>query len=527
MSPKAEQVVALVARSIALQQQGQNEAALTLLDEAVALAPDFPVTLVKRGTLLMALARPRAALADFDRSLARQAVPHVLPLRDAALQGALQELEHQADDAPSCSECAALLERLARNAEAEAKYRRAIELDARSHAAWIGLGNLLLKTDRHAEALACYEAILAVAPGDVVALFNRGNALQKDCRFADALVSYAAAEKIQPDFAEIRMEQAHCHLARGDWQSGWPRFESRWQTRQLQGAMLQTSAPQWRGETLSQASLLLWAEQGLGDTLQFVRYLPMVAQRVGRVLLRVPASLLSLCHEMAASLPNVTVLAQDDALPPHDAHCPLMSLPLVFGTAPYSIPQNVPYLHVPASYGQKWKDALGPRTKPHNQLRIAIVWSGGQRRLNNPTRDMPLAALLPLFDSVDAIDAQWLSLQKDVSDADAAILAQHPKICRMEQGLDDFADTAAILAQVDLLISVDTAVAHLAGAMGKPVWLVLRKAGEWRWMQESAATSWYPAHRLFRQTSHGQWADPVQEMRQALRGLPQERTESR
>ncbi len=522
MSPVAEQILALVTQSIALQQQGQLEAALACLNEAVALAPDFPVTRVKRGTLLLTLGRPRAALADFDRSLARQALPHVLPLRDTALQGAMQELQGRLSDAPSCCEYAVLLERLMRNAEAEAQYRNAIELDAHSHPGWIGLGNLLLRSNRHAEALACYEAVLVFAPGDVVALFNRGNALQKDCRFTEAIASYMAAEQgleVKEIRAEIKMEQAHCHLAMGHWQTGWPLFEARWQTRQMQGAKLQTTAPQWQGEMLPQASLLLWAEQGLGDTLQFVRYLPIVAERVGRILLRVPASLLGLLAGMAAQMPAITVLAQDEALPLHELHCPLMSLPLALGSTPQSVPQNVPYLRVPGDYVEKWKDALGPYTGPPHTPRIAIVWSGGQRRLNNPTRDMPLTALLPLL---EAIDAQWLSLQKDVSDADAVLLAQHPQIRRMDQGLNDFADTAAILAQVDLLISVDTAVAHLAGAMGKPVWLALRKAGEWRWMQEAAASPWYPGHRLFRQSSHGQWVDPVQEMRQALCSLSME-----
>jgi ADP-heptose:LPS heptosyltransferase len=251
--------------------------------------------------------------------------------------------------------------------------------------------------------------------------------------------------------------------------------------------------------------LLLWAEQGLGDALQFLRYVPLAAERAGNVIVRVPPGLLSLCNEMALTVPKLHAIAQDAALPQHNAQCALMSLPLAFG----SIPQSLPYLRVPAAYAEKWKHALGPRTKP----RIAIVWSGGQRRLNNPTRDMPLAALLPLL---EAIDAEWLSLQKDASEADAALLAQYPQIRRMEQGLDDFADTAAILAQADLLISVDTAVAHLAGAMGRPVWLVLRKASEWRWLGQSEASPWYPSLRQFRQTEHGDWQASVAAMKTLL-----------
>jgi tetratricopeptide (TPR) repeat protein len=512
MSPPAEQIVALIARSIGLQQGGHNEAALAVLDQAVALAPDFPVTLIKRGSLLLTMGRARAALTDFDRSLARQKMDHVGPLRDAALQGALLELKGNLSTASAYCEYAALLERVARHDEAQAAYRRAVELDAHSHTGWIGLGNLLLKTNRHAEALACYEAVLAFAPADFIALFNRGNALQKDCRHPEALASYAAAAKQRPDFAELKMEQAHCHLAMGDWQSGWNLFESRWATRQLQGAGLRTSTPQWRGEAMQQAVLLLWAEQGFGDTLQFLRYLPMAVERTGQTLLRVPASLLALCKELEKALPTLTVLAQEEVMPPHDAHCPLMSLPLAFGTTPQTIPRNVPYLRVPESRVEKWKDAIGARSKP----RIALVWSGGQRLLNNPTRDLPLAALLPLL---DATDAEWLSLQKDISVPDADLLARYPQIRRMDGELHDFADTAAILAQCDLLISIDSAVAHLAGAMGMPVWLVLRKAAEWRWLAEGRDSAWYPKHRLWRQASHGQWLEPVDQVREALKQL--------
>ncbi|MBV8633086.1 MAG: hypothetical protein JO002_01225, partial [Burkholderiaceae bacterium] len=262
------------------------------------------------------------------------------------------------------------------------------------------------------------------------------------------------------------------------------------------------------GEILPQATLLLWAEQGLGDTLQFLRYLPMAAERVGQVVLRVPAGLSDLSCEMAGASPNVTVIAQDHELPSHDLHCPLMSLPLAFETMPQTVP-NLPYLRVPGERGEKWKEAFGPRGKP----RIALVWSGGQRRLNNPTRDMPLAALQHL---VDAIDADWVSLQKEVSEADAALLAKLPQIHRLDRDLEDFADTAAILAQTDLLISVDTAVAHLAGAMGKPVWLALRKASEWRWLGQAEDRPWYPSMRQFRQLEHGDWNAPIEAMKKQL-----------
>jgi len=504
----AGQAVALIARSIALQHGGQAEAALACLHQALDLVPDFPPALVKRGALLLALGQPRAALADFDRCLELAAgMVHVVPLRDAAIQALLDQFPTSPASAARSCEQAELLARLGRHDEALARFRQALEIDGEHHAAWNGMGNLLLRLHRHAEALACYESILGLTPDDAIALFNRGNVLQQEGAYHDALACYEKALLARPGFAEIMMEQAHCHLALGNWQRGWELFEARWSTAQLRKAKLSTEAPLWRGERQPNATLLLWAEQGLGDALQFVRHVPWAAGMVGRVVLRVPASLCSLLQCMANE--GVTILSQDQALPQHDLHCPLMSLPLASGLVSHSMAQTGAYLSAPVERQNAMQTLLGPKRK----LRIGLVWAGGQRRLNNPTRDMPLPALLPLL----AFDAEWFSLQIPLAESDRLILAQHHGIRCMDPHLADFADTAALLSQLDLLISVDTAVAHLAGALGVPTWLILRKSGEWRWQGHASETPWYRHHRLLRQTHHGDWQAPIAA---ALAALP-------
>jgi tetratricopeptide (TPR) repeat protein len=497
---KAAQAVALIARSIALQQGGEPGAALDCLNAAVNLVPDFPPALVKRGTLLLSLAQPCAALADFERCLEiAPGMAHVMSLKEAAEQAMLVDLAAHADSASQYCALAELLARRGRHEEALVNFRQATAIDPEYHAAWNGLGNLLLHLNRHAEALVCYETILRFLPNDQIAHFNRGNVLQQQGAYREALASYERALKVPPVLAEVMMEQAHCYFALGDWRRGWPLFESRWKTEQLRHATQQTSAPAWRGEDAPDGTLLLWAEQGLGDTLQFVRYVHIAASRVAHVVLRVPGSLCSLLRCVVNE--KVSVVAEEEPVPRHDQHCPLMSLPLVLQAFTQFLPQGVPYLRSPETTWAKWYALLGPKSRP----RIGLVWAGGQRRLNNPTRDMPLQSLLPLLE----FDAEWFSLQKPLAHDDKALLALYPQMRCMDALLIDFADTAALLNQLDLLISVDTAVAHLAGALGTPTWLILRKSGEWRWQGRPDDTPWYPHHRLYRQNHFGEWQMPV------------------
>lgn len=505
--------VALIARGIVKLHEQRADLALHCLDEALGIIPDFPPALVKRGVVLQALSRHAESIADFDRCLTlKPDMPHVRELRDTALRSALDSLDLALANRPARAqilfERGGILSRLQRDAEAFASYRQALDVDSLHVGAQNQMGNLLLRMNRHEDALACYERILALVPDDMIALFNRGNVLQQNSRYVEAISSYDAALAGRPDWPEVQIERAHCRLAMGEFQTGWRLFESRWDTEQLRGAKLKSNSPLWCGEIVgADAVLLLWAEQGLGDTLQFVRYLSLAAQRAANIVVRVPASL----RELIASAENgsaMRVIGDDEPLPPHDAQCPLMSLPMVFGTGLETIPADIPYLKTPDASAARWRAQLGVRSKP----RIGLVWAGGQRLLNNPTRDMRLELLRPLLQR----DAEWFGLQKAISGADMKTLRSMPQINCIGDGLANFAETAGLIEQLDLIISVDSAVAHLAGALGKPVWLMLRKSGEWRWMQRRADSPWYPSHRIFRQQTHGEWEHVVRELSQHL-----------
>jgi len=510
-----QQARGLVEQSIALLQLQQVEQALQCLNQALQLVPNLPSALVKRATVLQALARHREALADFDVCLALSPqLSHLKPQRDLSLQAVLAEIDSElpSSQVPASLwfERAQLLMRARYDDAALDSFRQTLAIDATHIDVLINMGNLLLRMNRRDESLACYQRILEIDPGNVIALFNRGNLLQQDARYREALYCYDAALLQRPKMPEVLMEKAHCHLALGEWHQGWPLFESRWDTQQLRNAKLETAAPMWRGETLNASQiLLLWSEQGLGDTLQFIRFLTLVAQRAQSIVLRVPATLKALLAHVAARIDTaITVIDNSELLPAHAAHCPLMSLPLVFDITPDNLPQQVRYISASSVNAEKWADVLGSKNKP----RIGIVWAGGQRLLNNPTRDMRLELLQPLF----SIDAQWIGLQQSMSEADGVLLKQIPQLDNVGDQLSDFADTAGLVAQLDLLISIDSSVAHLAGALGKPVWLLLRKSGEWRWMHDRDDTSWYPQHRLFRQQQHGDWDEPVQRIAHAL-----------
>jgi hypothetical protein len=268
--------------------------------------------------------------------------------------------------------------------------------------------------------------------------------------------------------------------------------------------------PRWHGEPIAQRTLLVHAEQGFGDTLQFVRFVPLVAQRAARVVLEVQPQLLPLLTP-AAQAWRVTLIAQGAPRPAADLQCPLLSLPLALGTTFDTIPERTPYLSVPSAYGRKWRGSLGGQAK----RKIGIAWSG--RIQQNETRSMPLAALDPLF-ALEGID--WIVLQPALSADERAALDAHPRaasIHRFDKRIGDFADTAAIIERLDAVVSIDTSIAHLAGALRKPLWLMLPFAADWRWFAGETRSPWYPGASLVRQPQPGAWGDVVEAVANELR----------
>jgi tetratricopeptide (TPR) repeat protein len=495
----------------ALYNRGNALAALDRLDEALAsfdetlmLKPDHAGALLNRAQVLQKLKRGREAIASFDQAfalaqpsadalVARGNAHFTLGAYAAALADYDAAMCLRPDAAPLHNNRGNALRELGRHDDALIAFDRAIALKPDYAEAHNNRGNALLETNRVMEALASYERALALKPDFADALVNRGNALHYLGRDRAALASFDFAIVLAPQLAEAHWNKALTCLALGDFVQGLPEYEWRWK-RDAELQPRDFAQPQWRGEDLSGETILLHAEQGYGDTIQFIRYLPMVIAKGGKIVLEIPDDLRPL---VAPAAGVAAMLRRGNVLPPFDVHCPLMSLPLAFGTTVDTIPAPPAYLHAPAERVEKWRARLDGAKPP----RVGFVWSGKPSHKNDRNRSIPLALLAPLLQMPGFT---FISLQKEYRDADRATLAAMP-VLRLENALADFADTAGAIAALDLVIAVDTAVAHLAGAMGKPLWLMLPAIGDWRWLTGRADSPWYPSARLFRQPQIGDW----------------------
>jgi tetratricopeptide (TPR) repeat protein len=404
---------------------------------------------------------------------------------------------------------------LGRGPEAIERFDRVLRLDPDHLDAQYRRAAALADLARFDEALMGLDRLFALLPNDVAVLNARAFALEGLGRLQSALAAYDRVLAINPEHPGARRRRSFIYLAHGKLLEGFRDHEYRWQEQQtyanrqrlthLITLPLNTSAPLWLGDApLGGKTLLLHHEQGLGDTLHFVRYAALAAALGARVILGVPPSLRRLLQAMPA-VADVTI--RTDALPAHDFHCPMMSLPLAFRTTLDSIPANIPYLQADPQDTAAWAQRLGPATRP----RIGLVWACGAYP---PGRAIALELLRPLL----ALDADFISVQKELGDGDSGRLAELG-IAHRGELLEDFADTAALIQNLDLLISVDTSTAHLAGALGKPVWVLLKFPADWRWLLGRDDSPWYPTARLFRQPTLGDWAPVVEQVRRALSEL--------
>ncbi len=376
--------------------------------------------------------------------------------------------------------------------------------------ALVNRGNALLRVNRPADAISNYDKALAAMPGHPQILTNRGHALRRLDRPVEALADFEAALVAGPQFPEAHFEAAMTRLTLGDFVAGWRAYEWRWKTATFAGQRRQLRAPLWLGDApVSGRTILLHAEQGLGDTIQFIRYAPLLASRGAKVVCEVQPELLSLLSQFE----NIDVIAQGEPLPRFDLHCPLLSLPLAFGTGPETIPASVPYLAPPVQRLAHWRDRL-----PQGGPRAGFVWSGSPAHKNDRNRSIPLARLAGLIEDPPV---RCFSLQSDLRQADSEMLRGLPNLVHLGGELGDFADTAAVIALLDVVVSVDTSVAHLAGAMGKPVLILLPYAADFRWMRSSDDTPWYPSAKLLRQPAFGDWDSVVARLGDELRQLCQ------
>jgi tetratricopeptide (TPR) repeat protein len=550
---------ALANRGDALQLQGRFEDALSSYDRAVACRPDNITVLISRGNALKALHRWEHALQSYEMALLadpdsvqahanRASVLCELGLFVEALAACERALAIRADIAEVhairgnallalrrhpealASYGAALtlrpdladahynrgiaLHEMRRLDEAVASYDQAPTFHPRHAGAPFNRGNALHLLRRFEEALDSYDRALAVQPDRAEVVNNRGATLHEMNRHAEALLHYERAAALRPDFADAHYNSALCRLALGDYHRGWQEHEWRWQTTVLKHAKRRFEQPLWLGaDRIEGKTIVLHYEQGLGDTIQFCRYAPLVSARGARVVLQVQKPLLELMRSLRG---DITVVARDHPLPDVDLHCPLLSLPLAFATRVETIP-SLPYLSADPAKARFWRERLATRSKP----RIGVAWAGnprkelpGANRIDGQ-RSLPFARLAPLL---HLNGCQFYSLQKG-DDAVQQMRAHplHEAMIDWTDELDDFADTAALIENLDLIISVDTSVAHLAGALGKPVWLLNRYNTCWRWLLDREDSPWYPTLRQFRQDASRAWEPVIERVAAALR----------
>ena len=467
----------------------------------------------QRGHLDAALALIQAALqSDITRAdgfASLGLVFHALRQFERALRSYDEGLRLAPDDGELLNRRGVALLELGRPAEALISLERALAADPNNFDALGNRGNALLKLNHVTEALATYDRALQFAPANVQLLTNRAVALRRLDRPQEAAMSAGRALRSRPDFAPARFVESVARLTLGDFAAGWRGYESRWGVGALATRCRAFTAPLWLGqESLLGKTILLHAEQGFGDTLQFVRYVPAVLARGGKIVLEVQSKLVRLLSRM----PGIeAVVGHGEPLPHFDFHCPLLSLPLACGTELTTIPADVPYILPNAGEVAAWRASL-PRRRPL----VGLAWSGERSHDNDLNRSMSLATLAPLL---DLPDATFVSLQPEVREEDVPALQGRANVHAAGTTFHDFADTAAVTGALDAVISVDTAVAHLAGAMGKPLWLMLPFAADFRWLRERPDSPWYPTARLYRQSTFGNWDNVVQAVRQDVAQL--------
>jgi tetratricopeptide (TPR) repeat protein len=492
---------------------------LEAYDRTIAMSPGFADAHFNKGNLLMSAKRWDEALASYSDALcARPNYPEALLNRGIVLrelgraEAALASLSSAIALDGRCAEALAnsgvLQRELGQYEKSLASFDRAIAAKPQYAEAHCGKGNTLKALNRFEEALSCYERAIELKHDLPEAHSSRGVALAELRRFDDAFASFDAATALKPDYAEAWLNRALASLTLGRFTGGWADYE--WRRKCTDAACgpaaEKLTKPAWRGEEpLAGRTILLWWEQGLGDTLQFCRYVPLVASLGATVILEVQPQLVGVLADSTQAL----VRESGDALPHFDYQCPLMSLPLAFKTTLSSIPFPGKYLQSDPSRVSHWREKLGARYKP----RVGLVWSGSTAHRNDHNRSVALSQLLQFLPG----DLQYVSLQVDVRDEDREALNQRPDILDCGLHFRDFRDTAALCESLDLLITVDTSVAHLGGALGKQTWVLLPFASDWRWLLDRMDSPWYASLRLYRQDGMGNWGGTLARLNDDLR----------
>ena len=499
--------------------QGAKESAAVCLRRVAELLPQSADAQHRVGKAEENLGNWDAAMGAYHRALIRQP-------QSPDIYGSLARLQHKKglyqEAVASCRHALALdpnryeiytqlgtaLTDLGQNGPAVEALRHALAIKPDSAEAVFGLGYFFERKRDLASAAEAYQTTLRLDSSFESAHLHLGiiSILQGD--LAKATACFERVREMAPDSPEARSFLGLIHLTQGNFEAGWEEYEDRRRTAQFLRERRVFRQPTWKGEPLNGTRILLYAEQGLGDTLHFVRYVPFVAARGGQVILEVPPRL----RRLLAATPGAhQVIAAGDTLPEFDCQCPLLSLPWAFATDFPSIPAEIPYIHTEPALMEMWKQRM-----PAKALRVGLAWGGSPLHPYDARRSIALKQLAPL---ARVEGAAFYSLQMGTPADQINRWGNATPLFDLKEEQRDFADTAAIVANLDLVISIDTSVAHLAGAMGKPVWLLLSSPPDWRWMLDRHDSPWYPTVRLFRQTSAGNWREVVVCIEQRLRKL--------
>jgi tetratricopeptide (TPR) repeat protein len=517
LSLEPNQSEALHYLGIALAQSGRAEDALKSLSRAVGLEPSNAIIHTHYGNALTGLNRYPEAIEVYERAIrcdGQFADSHyncgvawmALGREDLALACYDRAISLSPLYAQAHNNRGSILADRGEVDEALSAYERAIEANPRFADPWINRANLLRRLNRVQESLESAHQAIQTSPLSADAHNVRGAALADLGKFAEALDAYEQALALNPSHPEANWNKGLIRLANGEFQEGWALYEHRWRVKSLKLIQRYVESPLWTGaESINGKIVLLHAEQGFGDTIQFCRYATSLTALGARVILQVPKSLVSLL----AAVPGVERVITQDSVPSFDLHCPLMGLPRTLNTDPHRDAPRPAYLKADRSTVTKWAQTLGPHDKAQ---RIGLAWAGRSTHTNDSNRSIALQNLIPMISP----HFEWISLQKEVRASDEPCLATLPLMRRLGEELGDFADTAALIENMDLVITVDTAIAHLAGALGKPVLILLPYAADWRWLRRRNDSPWYPSARLVRQSAPTDWSGPVSRVIQHL-----------
>jgi tetratricopeptide (TPR) repeat protein len=507
-SPRRAEIARLTALASASFDAKDYTTAADLLAQILKLDPDSPpahgnlaVAFWRTNRMARAEALCRRALAiNPDYVAAHRLLPELLRERrdvDGALGAYDRLLQLDPGNFIALNNAGLMLRTARRTEEAEAYFARALALKPGDPT--IRFNQLASRRDDTGleEAIECCRRSLEREPDSSEILTNLAVTLHFAGYFDEALACVERAVDLEPDNHQAHFNLAAILLLRGDYARGWREYEHRWPVAEVHKP--QFRQPQWDGEDIAGKTILLHSEQGFGDTIQCLRYLPAVTARAGRVLLRTERALVRL----AASIPsNPVIVPPNAALPPFDLWCPLLSLPRIFGTLPHTVPADIPYLHPRAALAERWQRRLADL----RGLKVGLAWGGNEKHANDFRRSIPFGMLAPILATAGV---SFVSLQVGPRSADLATLPADT-VADLAAELRDFAETAGAIANLDLVICVDTAVAHVAGAIGKPVWMMLPLCPDWRWLLPAGDTSpWYPTMRLYRQRKLGDWPDVV------------------